>query len=44
MKNEAEMVKLHNQSEYGLQASIFTSDQTKFDELANQLEAGTINW
>lgn len=44
VKNEAEMVKLHNQSEYGLQASIFTSDQTKFDELANQLEAGTINW
>lgn len=44
VKNEAEMVKLHNQSEYGLQASIFTNDQTKFDELANQLEAGTINW
>ncbi|MDC4183634.1 NADP-dependent glyceraldehyde-3-phosphate dehydrogenase [Mycoplasma bradburyae] len=44
VKNEAEMIKLHNDSEYGLQASIFTSSQDKFDTIANQLEAGTINW
>uniref|UniRef100_UPI001FDF8A02 NADP-dependent glyceraldehyde-3-phosphate dehydrogenase n=1 Tax=[Mycoplasma] imitans TaxID=29560 RepID=UPI001FDF8A02 len=44
VKNEEEMIKLHNQSQYGLQASIFTSNQAKFEEIANQLEAGTINW
>ncbi|QZX49250.1 NADP-dependent glyceraldehyde-3-phosphate dehydrogenase [Mycoplasma sp. E35C] len=44
VKDDAEMIRLHNESQYGLQASIFTTSKSKFEEIAPKLEAGTINW
>lgn len=43
VKDEVEMIKYHNQSKYGLQASVFTSDVTKALNLAPNLNAGSIN-
>ncbi len=41
-KDEEEMIQLHNKSQYGLGASIFTENKVKAHEVALQLEAGVI--
>lgn len=41
--NAAEAVRMANDSEYGLQACVFTADLTKADELAGQLAVGGIH-
>ncbi|MBI2448169.1 aldehyde dehydrogenase family protein [Candidatus Microgenomates bacterium] len=41
-KDEEEMISLHNQSQYGLGASIFTEDKAKAYEVALRLEAGVV--
>lgn len=38
-----EMIKTSNQSEYGLQASVFTRDETKAIAIAKELEVGTVH-
>ncbi|HUJ94633.1 MAG TPA: aldehyde dehydrogenase family protein [Terriglobales bacterium] len=40
--SEQEAVRLTNDSEYGLAASIWTSDRSRGEALAHQIEAGTI--
>ncbi|KAI1443693.1 aldehyde dehydrogenase [Annulohypoxylon stygium] len=42
VKNDEEAVKLMNDSEFGLTASIWTKDTDKGYELADQVEAGTV--
>ncbi|OTB01108.1 hypothetical protein M426DRAFT_323757 [Hypoxylon sp. CI-4A] len=42
VKSDEEAVKLMNDSEFGLTASIWTKDTDKGYELANQVEAGTV--
>lgn len=42
VKGDAEAVKLMNDSEFGLTASIWTKDTEKGYELADQVEAGTV--
>ncbi|KAI1322909.1 aldehyde dehydrogenase [Xylariaceae sp. FL0255] len=42
VKDDAEAVKLMNDSEFGLTASIWTKDTDKGYELAQQVEAGTV--
>lgn len=42
-KNEDEAIKLANDSAYGLQASIFTKKIKKAEQLAELIEAGTVN-
>lgn len=44
VKNIQEAIELHNASEYGLQASIFTKSEKAAREIANELEVGTVNW
>lgn len=39
---ESEVVKLANQTEYGLSAEIYTTDRQKAENVAHQLEAGII--
>lgn len=41
-QDETEMIQLHNRSQYGLGASIFTSDMALADRIATQLDAGVI--
>ena len=41
--NVEECIKLANQSEYGLQASIFTRNIDLAEEVAEQIEAGSVN-
>lgn len=38
-----EAIELSNKSEYGLQASVFTSDVKLFENIAMQLECGSVN-
>jgi acyl-CoA reductase-like NAD-dependent aldehyde dehydrogenase len=40
--DEHEAVRLANQSQYGLQASVFTKDMDRADRVARQLEAGAV--
>ena len=40
--NDEEAVRLMNDSEFGLTASIWTKDTAKGEELANHVEAGTV--
>ena len=40
--NDEEAIRLMNDSEFGLTASIWTKDATKGEELAEQVEAGTV--
>lgn len=40
--NDAEAIKLMNDSDYGLTASVWTKDIAKGEELIEQLEAGTV--
>lgn len=42
VKNDSEAVKLMNDSEFGLTASIWTKDTAKGAELASDVEAGTV--
>lgn len=42
VKNDDEAVKLMNDSEYGLTASVWTKDIARGEELIEQLEAGTV--
>lgn len=42
VKNDAEAIKLMNDSEFGLTASIWTKDTAKGAELAEDVEAGTV--
>ncbi len=42
VKDENEAIKIANDSEYGLQSSIFTSDIDKAFEISAQLEVGTV--
>lgn len=42
VKNDAEAIKLMNDSEFGLTASIWTKDAAKGDELADEVDAGTV--
>lgn len=42
VKDDAEAIKLMNNSEFGLTASIWTKDAAKGDELADEVEAGTV--
>lgn len=42
VKNEAEMLAVANQSDYGLAASVWTADQDKARALASQLEVGSV--
>lgn len=42
VKNDAEAIKLMNDSEFGLTASIWTKDTAKGYELAEEVEAGTV--
>lgn len=41
-KSDAEAIKLMNDSEFGLTASIWTKDTDKGYELAEDVEAGTV--
>jgi succinate-semialdehyde dehydrogenase/glutarate-semialdehyde dehydrogenase len=41
-KDEQEAIALSNQSEYGLGASIWTSDLEKAERLSSQIEAGNV--
>jgi glyceraldehyde-3-phosphate dehydrogenase (NADP+) len=43
VKNEQEAVKFANDSEYGLQASIFSTDTARAETLASQIEAGGVH-
>lgn len=43
VKNEAQAVALANDSEYGLGASIWTSDLKRGEKLAKKIEAGTVS-
>ena len=38
-----EAIELSNKSEYGLQASVFTSDIQLFEKIAMKLECGSVN-
>ncbi|KAH7354938.1 putative succinate-semialdehyde dehydrogenase [Rhexocercosporidium sp. MPI-PUGE-AT-0058] len=42
VKNDSEAIKLMNDSEFGLTASIWTKDTTKGAELAEDVDAGTV--
>lgn len=42
VKSDEEAIKLMNDSEFGLTASIWTKDTTKGEELAENVEAGTV--
>ena len=42
VRNEAEAIRLANDSDLGLLAYVFTSDKSKGRRLANQIEAGTV--
>jgi acyl-CoA reductase-like NAD-dependent aldehyde dehydrogenase len=42
VRDEAEAVRLANQSQYGLQASVFTQDMGRADRVARQLQAGAV--
>ena len=42
VKDDAEAVRLMNDSPYGLTASIWTSDMEVAEQLASQVEAGTV--
>lgn len=42
VKSDSEAIKLFNDSEFGLTASIWTKDTTKASELAEDVEAGTV--
>lgn len=42
-KSKKELIKLINDTEYGLQCSIFTSDNNRAIELANDIQVATIN-
>jgi len=42
VKNDAEAVRLMNDSEFGLTASIWTKDAVKGEQLAEDVEAGTV--
>ncbi|WP_081794283.1 aldehyde dehydrogenase family protein [Mycoplasmoides pirum] len=44
VKDIKEAIKIHNMSEYGLQASIFTKKESIAHQIADQLEVGTVNW
>lgn len=43
-QNEDEAVRTMTQSGYGLAASIFTAERSRFERLAPQLRAGIVNW
>ena len=42
VKDDAEAVRLMNDSEFGLTASIWTKDAAKGDEIADEVDAGTV--
>jgi acyl-CoA reductase-like NAD-dependent aldehyde dehydrogenase len=42
VKDDQEAVKLMNDSQYGLTASVWTSDETAFEALVDKIEAGTV--
>jgi len=42
VKDDAEAIKLMNDSEFGLTASIWTKDAQKGDEIADEVDAGTV--
>ena len=42
IKTEAEAIKLANDSEFGLTASVWTGDLTKGQRVAEQIEAGSV--
>lgn len=42
--NENDMVRINNDTCYGLQASIFTTNYLRVIELSQQLDVGTVNW
>ena len=42
VKNDKEAIRLMNDSQFGLTASIWTKDVAKGNELANDVEAGTV--
>ncbi len=42
--DEAEAVRLHNLSPFGLTASIFTADRGRFDQIGNALRVGNLYW
>ena len=42
VESDEEAVQLMNDSEFGLTASIWTTDMEKGDELADLIEAGTV--
>ncbi len=42
-KNEAEVITLHNNCEYGLSSSIWSSDPAKAERVARVLETGCVN-
>lgn len=44
VKDSNEAIKIHNMSEYGLQASVFTKKQKTVEDFAKKLEVGTVNW
>lgn len=42
VKSQEEAIKIANESEYGLQSSVFTKDIDRAFEVANELEVGTV--
>jgi succinylglutamic semialdehyde dehydrogenase len=44
VKDEDEMVALHNASRFGLAASVFSADEASFHRLRERLEAGVVHW
>lgn len=42
--NLEDAIRIHNASEYGLQASVFSADQKAAERLVPSLEVGTVNW
>ncbi len=37
-------IRIANDTDYGLQASIFTNKESEFNQIANLIESGSVNW
>lgn len=42
--NIKNMIEIANDTEYGLQASVFTDNEKEWMEIANQINSGSVNW
>ena len=44
VKNDEEAIKLMNDTEYGLTASVYSSDQSRAEKILQKLDTGTGYW